>query len=76
MSFMPFINNHTPASHRGRMNSVLPLLMGLGYTVGPILMGRIISISSIEKEWQFIGVIMLISTIFMKLLERMDNRNI
>jgi len=75
ISFMPFIANHTPASHRGRMSSVLPLIMGLGHMLSPLIMGKVIKIVSIETGWKIIGLIMIIATSLMLLLEKMDNKH-
>lgn len=72
ISFMPFIANHTPASHRGRMNAVLPVIIGMGHTLGPMIMGRSLDYITIEKAWIYIGVCMAISTVLMYLLEKID----
>ncbi|WP_218064920.1 MFS transporter [Vulcanibacillus modesticaldus] len=72
ISFMPLIANYTPASHRGRMNSILPLIMGLGFTLGPLGMGMILEYYSIESSWRMVGVLMVFSTILMLLLEKLD----
>ncbi len=60
---MPFIMNHTPASHRGRMSSVLPLIMGLGFTVGPLVMGMILEVSSFAFAWKVSGLIVVITIV-------------
>ncbi len=75
ISTVPFIVNHTPASHRGRMNSVLPLLIGFGHTLGPIVMGNVLELSSIEMGWKFVGLVMLLFTLLMIMIEKMDKRN-
>ncbi|MBN2656083.1 MAG: MFS transporter [Spirochaetales bacterium] len=66
ISTMPFIMNHTPASHRGRMSSVLPLIMGAGYSVGPIVMGGILDKRGFSFSWILAASIVLISTFAMK----------
>ncbi|MDQ0150552.1 MDR family MFS transporter [Eubacterium multiforme] len=59
-----FIANNTPASHRGRMNGILPILMGAGYYIGPIMVGKILSYLDDMKTWNILSVIVLLSTIF------------
>ncbi len=75
ISFMPFIANHTPASHRGRMNSILPLIMGLGYTIAPIITGQVLTNTSIETAWKYIGILMFVSTMLMFILEKFDHES-
>lgn len=75
ISYMPFLANRTPASHRGRINAILPLIMGTGRAFGPLIMGNVIQASSIETGWKLVGVVMLIGAIFMKLLDMLDARN-
>ncbi|WP_258880945.1 MFS transporter [Clostridium tagluense] len=72
ISVTPFIANHTPMSHRGRMNAVLPIIFGLGYTLGPITMGKALGYISIESAWLVLGLVAFISTIFMCMLEKYD----
>lgn len=71
-SFMPFITNRTPASHRGRMNAVIPLIMGIGYSIGPLLMGKGLDRYSIDTGWRLIGLLMTMGVLLMLLLERWD----
>jgi len=74
ISHMPFITNHTPASHRGRMSSILPVLMGLGWTLSPLVVGNALNIMTMETAWKIIGFIGLISALFMLALDKMDKR--
>lgn len=74
ISVMPFIVNHTPASHRGRMSAVLPTIMGMGYAIGPMIMGRILNYSSIESAWLIIGGLSVITAVLMFGLEKYDDR--
>lgn len=74
ISTMPFIMNHTPASHRGRISAVLPIIMGMGYTLSPLVMGYVLESLSFADAWKIIGLIGLVATILMKLVELYDNR--
>jgi MFS family permease len=71
-STMPFIANHTPASHRGRMSAVLPMIMGLGYTVGPSITGNVSNNIGINSTWRIVGLIMVTFTALAYLLEKYD----
>ncbi len=72
ISCMPFIANHTPASHRGRMSSVISILMGAGFSLGPLVMGTVLEYVTISFAWKIIGCIMLISTLLMIVLEKYE----
>lgn len=74
ISVMPFIANHTPASHRGRMNAVMPTIAGIGYAIGPVTMGRILNYTSVESAWLMLGGFTMISAAFMFGLEKYDAR--
>ena len=74
ISVMPFIVNHTPASHRGRMSAVLTTITGTGYAVGPMAMGRILNFISIEKAWIFIGIFTAMTAVLMSGLEKYEDR--
>jgi MFS family permease len=74
ISVMPFIINHTPASHRGRMNAVMPTIMGVGYAIGPMLMGRFLNNSSVESAWLLVGGISMVSATFMFILEKYEKK--
>jgi len=72
ISFTPYIVNHTPASHRGRMNSVLPMLIGLGHTVGPFIMGTLLETITIPKAWNLISIIMMVAMCAMYMLDQTE----
>ncbi len=73
ISIAPFIANRTPASHRGRMNAVIPIVMGMGHTVGPAVMGKVLTLMSVEGAWLLVGLVAAFSTLFMRRLEKSDN---
>lgn len=65
-----FIAGYTPASHRGRVSSILPIITGAGYTIGPVLMGSVVESFSIRTAWAIITVIALIAAGMMGLLSK------
>lgn len=70
-----FIANQTPASHRGRVSSILPLVIGAGYATSPLVMGSFIEAYSITSAWMLIGFLGIISTGLMWLLQKKDLTN-
>jgi len=76
ISNMTFIMNHTPETHRGRMSSVIPILMGMGFTVGPIVTGAILDRTSFLFSWVFAGSVVFISTIGMIFIRRIDRESV
>ena len=73
-SSSPFVANRTPASHRGRMNAILPLIIGFGFTIGPLITGKLIIIAGIKNTWRIVGFIMAVFSILDLILERYDER--
>lgn len=74
ISVTPFIADHTPASHRGRMSAIIPMLSGLGFTLGPLGMGKALNYVSLETGWIALGISTLIFTGFMWILQRVEKR--
>lgn len=74
ISASPFLANHTPASHRGRIGSVLPIIMGLGHTLGPAIMGTVLMITGTGGAWFFVGIVMSVFAFFTLVLNRYDDK--
>lgn len=72
ISVMPFIVNQTPVSHRGRMNSVIPMIFSLGETLGPVGMGYALIYISIDTGWMLVGISTLVFSLFMLGLEKVE----
>lgn len=72
---MPFIANHTPASHRGRMNAIIPMISGLGFTLSPMIMGQVIEWTNIISAWWIVCIIMAIFSVFMITLGHFDEKS-
>jgi MFS family permease len=51
-----YVANHTPMSHRGRFNAILPLISGLGFTVSTPIAGRIEDAWGIPALWLIVGL--------------------
>lgn len=63
-----YIANHTPMSHRGRFNSIISIIGGAGYAVGPMFMGRYIGNRSARSAWVLVFYLGLISSALMYML--------
>lgn len=74
ISISPFIANRTPASHRGRMSAVIPMIFGAGYTFGPLGMGIVLKYIDIKSGWIMLGIFVFIATFMMYSLERYDSK--
>jgi MFS family permease len=70
----PFIANHTPMSHRGRMSALLGIFYGAGYTLGPAGMGQLLKTLTLEQGWLVVGVVAAVFSFFMYRLEKYDAR--
>ena len=74
ISVTPFIVNHTPVSHRGRMNSVMPMMFGLGNNFRTGGYGVCPNYMSIDTGWMLIGISTLIFSLFMLGLEKVETQ--
>lgn len=71
-----FIANNTPASHRGRISSILPLIVGAGYAFGPMIMGEVIDKYTIFTGWIIVSISGLLGMFIMIILGRyMNNKS-
>ncbi len=69
-----YIANHTPMSHRGRFNAVIPLITGTGFAVGPFMMGLFIRNKEVNTAWLLVLFLGLLASTFMYLLYLNEKR--
>jgi len=67
-----YIANHSPMNHRGRFNAIIPLITGVGASVGPYVFGRFLDAYGTEKLWVMCFVLLMISSVFMKWLRSFE----
>lgn len=70
-----FIANNTPASHRGRISSILPLISGIGFAIGPMIMGGIIEVYSIFTGWMIVATVAVLGMTTMMIIEKCMKNN-
>ncbi|MDY0370861.1 MAG: MFS transporter [Sphaerochaetaceae bacterium] len=58
-----YIANNTPITHRARFSAILPVIMGLGHGIAPLIGGLISSRYGLSILWLLVGITALIGTI-------------
>ncbi len=69
-----YLAEHTPESHRGRMNSILPIIFRAGSSLGTLIMGRYIAVYSIRSSWIVVLVVSIIAAAAMYGLFHFEKR--
>ncbi len=69
-----YIANHTPISHRGRFNSVLPVLLSSGFTIGPPIMGAFIRRFTVHRVWLLCSAITFCACLALLVLHVREKR--
>ncbi len=67
MNYNVFIANNTPETHRGRILSLLPIITGSGYALGPVVVGNFIDLGY-TKIWILLGISVFGAAIAMRSL--------
>ncbi len=69
-----YISNHTPMSHRARINSVAPIVIGVGYATSPFIMGKFIEYNSLRMVWPLCGILSIAAAAGLTILYIMEKR--
>ena len=68
-----YIAAHTPSSHRGRFNAILPFIsFNLGLMLGPLVIGRYMKVIGIRNVWMVCFILAAIASILLWLLYRIE----
>jgi len=67
-----YIANHTPITHRGRFNSVFPIIRKLGFMIGPMMAGFYVKYTNIRNLWILVAVLAIIGSLMMYKLYTVD----
>ncbi|HKM05413.1 MAG TPA: MFS transporter, partial [Sphaerochaeta sp.] len=58
-----YIANNTPISHRARFSAILPIIMGTGHAIAPLVGGAIIASHSMNLLWISTGASALVGSL-------------
>lgn len=67
-----YIANHTPITHRGRFNSVFPIIRKLGFMIGPMMAGFYVKYTNIRNLWILVAILAIIGSLIMYKLYSVD----
>jgi MFS family permease len=67
-----YVANNTPISHRGRFNSILPLIMGTGYAIAPYLAGGFMDSHGVRTVWILNFILSIGSAVLILCLHEFD----
>lgn len=67
-----YIASHTPITHRGRFNSIFPIIRKLGFVGGPLFAGYFVKLVNIKSLWLLVGALSIIAAFMMFRLYSFD----
>jgi len=65
-----YIATSTPKKFFGRANSLLFIVSGIGYAIGPVIMGNVIMYTSFKNAWFIVILLAVFAVTLMYLLGR------
>ncbi|MBZ9622042.1 MFS transporter [Clostridium sp. FP2] len=71
-----YIASHTPITHRGRFNSVFPIIRKLGFMIGPMMAGFYVKYTNIRNLWILVAILAVIASLMMYKLYTLDKTEI
>lgn len=70
-----YVANHSPRSHRGRLNSIVPLVMQAGFALNPPLVGAYLAGHSADAVWSLMFVVGIGAAVVLLLMALSEKRN-
>ena len=71
-----YIANHTPMSHRGRFNSILPFLGGFGWALATPVGGNIIHGAGMATLWLVMFGVAGLASVGLLVLDKAESRSL
>ncbi|MCE1195449.1 MFS transporter [bacterium] len=68
--------NHTPISHRGRFQAVLPFIGGIGWTISAPVIGNLIDARGLGAVWPPVGAVAALAAGLLWILGRVEERTL
>lgn len=69
-----YIANNTPISHRARFSAVLPVIMGTGHAIAPLIGGQVSTRYGLDVLWVIVGITAALGTIGILILYWTEDR--
>lgn len=69
-----YVANHTPMSHRGRFQSILPIIGGTGFAVSSSIVGGIVQDRGLAPVWPMLGLVAAVAAAGIALLGWVEKR--
>ncbi len=60
-----FIANHTPMGHRARFSTLISIIQGSGYAIGPLVGGQLLEFLSFRKVYGIVSIIITVCIFFL-----------
>lgn len=70
-----YIANLTPKKYLGRAISIIFMVNGVGYAIGPAIMGKVIEFTNFTSAWFIVAAIMVGGTVSLYFVKRLEKIN-
>jgi MFS family permease len=71
-----YVANHTPISHRGRFQSILPIIGGTGFAMSSSFVGHMIPIAGLGAVWPLLAIVATAASAGIALLGAVERRRV
>ncbi|SMC81911.1 MFS transporter [Papillibacter cinnamivorans] len=67
-----FIAQKTPDAYMGRANSLLSIVNGAGFAIGPVIMGNLLLLLTFRSAWFLVSGLIILGFLLVRALRHMD----